>query len=54
MPADKLSFLALDGDGARNISSLIILQQIMVAVNPAKPPKPCEIFDLIGGTGVGG
>jgi patatin-like phospholipase/acyl hydrolase len=54
MPADKLGFLALDGDGARNFSSLIILQQIMAAVNPENPPKPCEFFDLIGGTGMGG
>ncbi|KAH2010646.1 hypothetical protein KXV43_007815 [Aspergillus fumigatus] len=26
----------------------------MEAINPSNPPKPCEIFDMIGGTSAGG
>jgi len=26
----------------------------MRSINPSKPPKPCEYFDLIGGTSTGG
>jgi len=44
----------LDGGGVRGLSSLIILEQLMRTANPSKPPKPCEYFDLIGGTSTGG
>lgn len=40
------------------MSELIILQQLMLYIqkeeNLPQPPKPCEIFDLIGGTSTGG
>ena len=32
------------------MSSLMILQQLMANVNSKNPPKPCEYFDMIGGT----
>lgn len=45
---------ALDGGGVRGLSSLLVLQNLMKNINPETPPKPCEIFDLIGGTSTGG
>ena len=30
--------------------SLMILRQLMAAVDPDAPPKPCDYFDMIGGT----
>ncbi|KAG8950942.1 hypothetical protein FRC04_007006 [Tulasnella sp. 424] len=47
-----LRLLSLDGGGVRGIISLIILDQIMNEVAPGA--KPCEWFDLIGGTSTGG
>jgi len=49
-----LRLLSLDGGGVRGLSSLLILGHLMKRVNPQKPPKPCEYFDLIGGTSTGG
>jgi patatin-like phospholipase/acyl hydrolase len=49
-----LYLLPPDGGGVRGLSSLIILQQLMRTINRAHPPKPCEYFDLIGGTSTGG
>jgi patatin-like phospholipase/acyl hydrolase len=49
-----LRLLALDGGGVRGLSSLMILQQLMSRLNPQSPPKPCEYFDMIGGTSTGG
>lgn len=46
--------LSLDGGGVRGLSSLMILQQLMLTIDPASPPKPCEYFDMIGGTSTGG
>jgi patatin-like phospholipase/acyl hydrolase len=52
--------LSLDGGGVRGLSSLYILQSIMNRLNfmreeaGLRPKKPCEIFDLIGGTSTGG
>ena len=43
-----------DGGGIRGLSTLLILQHLMKLVNPDNPPKPCEYFDLIGGTSTGG
>jgi len=54
MPGKELRLLALDGGGVRGLSSLIILQQLMQTVDPEHPPKPCEYFDMIGGTSTGG
>jgi patatin-like phospholipase/acyl hydrolase len=52
-PSD-LRLLALDGGGVRGLSALMILEQLMEAIDPNSPPKPCEYFDLIGGTSTGG
>lgn len=41
-----------DGGGVRGIASLLILQAVLDQVAPGK--KPCEIFDMIGGTSTGG
>jgi patatin-like phospholipase/acyl hydrolase len=50
----ELRLLALDGGGVRGLSALMILEQLMDAVNPDAPPKPCDYFDMIGGTSTGG
>ncbi|KAF5650755.1 phospholipase [Fusarium sp. NRRL 52700] len=47
-----LRVLSLDGGGVRGLASLIVLQAIMDRVCPGK--KPCEVFDMIGGTSTGG
>jgi patatin-like phospholipase/acyl hydrolase len=54
MPAKDLRLLALDGGGVRGLSALMILQQLMETIDPDKPPKPCDYFDMIGGTSTGG
>jgi patatin-like phospholipase/acyl hydrolase len=54
MPNNELRLLALDGGGVRGLSALMILEQLMESVNPDAPPKPCEYFDMIGGTSTGG
>ncbi|KAF2635937.1 phospholipase, patatin family protein [Massarina eburnea CBS 473.64] len=52
--------LSLDGGGVRGLSTLYILQGIMDRLNymrrehGLRDRKPCEIFDLIGGTSTGG
>ncbi|KAI1844010.1 hypothetical protein JX266_009876 [Neoarthrinium moseri] len=50
----SLKLLSLDGGGIRGLSSLIILRHLMKRINEKDPPKPCEYFDLIGGTSTGG
>ncbi|KAH9203608.1 hypothetical protein DL95DRAFT_321095 [Leptodontidium sp. 2 PMI_412] len=54
MPDKDLRLLALDGGGVRGLSALIILKQLMDTVNPDSPPKPCDYFNMIGGTSTGG
>ncbi|KAF2874191.1 hypothetical protein BDV95DRAFT_616739 [Massariosphaeria phaeospora] len=54
MLSNDLRLLALDGGGVRGLSALMILEQLMEAVNPDAPPKPCDYFDMIGGTSTGG
>ncbi len=55
-----LCLLSLDGGGVRGLSTLYILQNIMKRLNNDRktanlsPVKPCEVFDLIGGTSTGG
>ncbi|KAL2885071.1 FabD/lysophospholipase-like protein [Ceratocystis lukuohia] len=50
--------LSLDGGGIRGLSSLLILEKIMENIRTveglSEVPKPCERFDLIGGTSTGG
>ena len=38
----------------RGLSSLIILEQLMETIDSDSPPKPCDYFDMIGGTSTGG
>ena len=53
-----LCLLSLDGGGVRGLSTLFILKSLMDRLNSdrnsAPPLKPCEVFDLIGGTSTGG
>lgn len=55
-----LCLLSLDGGGVRGLSTLYILKSLMAQLNQARQAvnlpsvKPCEIFDLIGGTSTGG
>ncbi|KAF7173630.1 hypothetical protein CNMCM6106_007691 [Aspergillus hiratsukae] len=55
-----LCLLALDGGGVRGLSTLYILKSIMDRLNHERKKnslpsvKPCEVFDLIGGTSTGG
>ncbi|KAH8772415.1 acyl transferase/acyl hydrolase/lysophospholipase [Hyaloscypha sp. PMI_1271] len=55
-----LCLLSLDGGGVRGLSTLYILRNIMKRLNHERrttnlpPVKPCEVFDLIGGTSTGG
>ncbi|KIW15832.1 hypothetical protein PV08_05882 [Exophiala spinifera] len=55
-----LCLLSLDGGGVRGLSTLYILRALMQRLNDERREaklgsvKPCEIFDLIGGTSTGG
>jgi patatin-like phospholipase/acyl hydrolase len=52
--------LSLDGGGVRGLSTLYILKGLMARLNSQRQDaglprvKPCEVFDLIGGTSTGG
>ncbi|KAL2817988.1 acyl transferase/acyl hydrolase/lysophospholipase [Aspergillus cavernicola] len=50
----ELNILSLDGGGVRALSTLHVLKNIMEAIDRENPPKPCDFFDMIGGTGSGG
>lgn len=54
MSGRNINLLSLDGGGVRGLSSLIILKEIMESIDRENPPKPCDYFDLIGGSGSGG
>ncbi|KAM0324875.1 hypothetical protein ACHAQA_007841 [Verticillium albo-atrum] len=53
-----LKILSLDGGGIRGLSSLLILENVMERICKAENldaiPRPCDRFDLIGGTSTGG
>jgi patatin-like phospholipase/acyl hydrolase len=55
-----LCLLSLDGGGVRGLSTLYILKGLMERLNYQRQKadlprvKPCEVFDLIGGTSTGG
>jgi hypothetical protein len=53
-----LCLLSLDGGGVRGLSSLLILRDIMTQLNSEREGgqllKPCDVFDLMGGTSTGG
>jgi patatin-like phospholipase/acyl hydrolase len=53
MPDSDLRLLALDGGGVRGLSALMILKQLMEAVDLDAPLKPCDYLDMIGGTSTG-
>lgn len=52
--------LSFDGGGVRGLSSLYILKGVMQKVNHQRQlsglptVKPCQLFDLMGGTSTGG
>src|SRR5208282_1112420 len=52
--------LSLDGGGVRGLSSLLILRGIMEEIGRQAiqridhTPLPCQYFDLMGGSGMGG
>ena len=58
MPGRNLNLLSLDGGGIRGLSSLQILKQLMENIAFLNGfdtvPKPCDYFDMIGGTSTGG
>ncbi|KAF2197771.1 FabD/lysophospholipase-like protein, partial [Delitschia confertaspora ATCC 74209] len=55
-----LCLLSLDGGGVRGLSTLYIVKSIIDQLNHERKAanlasvKPCEVFDLIGGTSTGG
>ncbi|KAI9771206.1 MAG: hypothetical protein M1839_002865 [Geoglossum umbratile] len=55
-----LCLLSLDGGGVRGLSTLYVLKGLMAKLSQARQAanlpsvKPCEVFDLIGGTSTGG
>jgi predicted acylesterase/phospholipase RssA len=65
-PNAPLRLLSLDGGGVRGLSSLMVLEDLMESialeekrlkkrpVSDNTPLKPCDYFDLIGGTSTGG
>lgn len=56
--AESYPLRAEDGGGIRGISSLLILENIMEGVRKERGlenvPRPCDVFDFIGGTSTGG
>ena len=54
MAERHLNLLSLDGGGIRGLSTLHILKRLMRSVDSKSPPKPCDVFDMIGGTSTGG
>ncbi|KFY96955.1 hypothetical protein V500_02248 [Pseudogymnoascus sp. VKM F-4518 (FW-2643)] len=55
-----LCLLSLDGGGVRGLSTLYLLRALMLRLNDERKAsklehkKPCDVFDLIGGTSTGG
>lgn len=58
MPGRDLCLLSLDGGGIRGLSSLYVLKQLMERIGQEagleSAPRPCDYFDMIGGTSTGG
>ncbi|KAJ4989895.1 ankyrin repeat protein [Stagonosporopsis vannaccii] len=50
----QLCLLSLDGGGVRGLSTIYIIEELMRKIDPKNPPKPCDYFDIIGGTSTGG
>ncbi|KAJ7448723.1 FabD lysophospholipase-like protein [Mycena latifolia] len=57
-PHKGVRVLSLDGGGAGALSELLILERIMYQVQATLPsdtaPAPCDYFEVIGGSGIGG
>jgi nucleoside phosphorylase len=51
---EDLCLLSLDGGGVRGLSTLQIVKRLMETIDPVNPPRPCDYFDMIGGTNTGG
>ncbi|KAF2014032.1 FabD/lysophospholipase-like protein [Aaosphaeria arxii CBS 175.79] len=55
---EPVNLLSLDGGGIRGVSELLILDEIMRRIKIdqrlSETPRPCDYFDLIGGTSTGG
>jgi patatin-like phospholipase/acyl hydrolase len=49
-----LCLLVCDGGGVRGLSTLYIIKKLMEGIDSTNPPKPCDYFDMIGGTSTGG
>lgn len=53
-----LTLCGIDGGGIRGLSELLILKEIMYRLKAeqglSEIPRPCEYFDMIGGTSTGG
>ncbi|KAF2151912.1 FabD/lysophospholipase-like protein [Myriangium duriaei CBS 260.36] len=58
MPGRGINLLCIDGgiDGGwvQGLSALVLIRKLMEFIDSDHPPKPCEYFDMIGGTGMGG
>lgn len=60
LDSEGLCLLSLDGGGVRGLSTLFILKGLMARLNHERQAanlptvRPCEVFDLIGGTSTGG
>ncbi|EXJ76649.1 uncharacterized protein A1O5_01157 [Cladophialophora psammophila CBS 110553] len=54
--SEHIRLLSIDGGGLRGLSAIMVLKHIMAKINHDRADKlqPYEVFDLIGGTGVGG
>lgn len=54
----SIRLLSLDGGGVKGFSSLLVLERIFRTIqmnaNLSELPRPCDYFDLIGGTSTGG
>lgn len=55
---EALRVLSFDGGGVKGLASLLILQRVFRTLQRLEDlpdlPRPCEYFDLIGGTSTGG
>lgn len=58
-PNEPLRILTIDGDGLKAESTILILDKLLDAIArhngvPDSKPRPCDVFDVIAGTGPGG
>ncbi len=54
MSGRGLCLLSINDWGVRGLSALILLDHLMSAIDKENPPKPCDYFDMIGGTSTSG